>query len=156
MKIILVRHGDAGAYTLPDNERQLSKLGNKQALMTGQWLSAHYAIDAIIASPYRRAMQTAQAIQQFYDDIAIWMCHDITPNDDVKTALASLSSMLERLDDDAVIVVVCHMSIIVKIQHALCQDDPPAFDLAEARILDMASFTPSFGHCQMSFVPNAQ
>ncbi len=41
MKIILIRHGDAGAYTHPDSERNLSELGKRQANQTAEWLKGY-------------------------------------------------------------------------------------------------------------------
>lgn len=153
MKIILIRHGDAGAYTLPDNERNLSELGKAQATATGQWLCEHQMIDVIISSPYNRAMQTAKLIESYYDDVDFMVCDVITPNDDAQKAIQRLAQMVDDFGEDAVIAVVCHMNIIAKIQHILCQDEATGFALAEARVLSMPALTPAFGSCEISFVP---
>ncbi len=39
MQLILDRHGDAGAYTLPDHERNLSALGQAPASQTSALLA---------------------------------------------------------------------------------------------------------------------
>ncbi len=154
MKLILIRHGDAGTYTLPDNERNLSELGKTQAITTGQWLCEHYIIDAIISSPYNRAMQTAKLIESYYDDIDFRVCDVITPNDDAQKAVQQLAALVNDFGDDAVIAVVCHMNIIAKIQRILCQDEAAGFALAEVRVLSMTAFAPSFADCEMTFVPH--
>jgi len=51
MQLILVRHGDAGAYTLPDHERNLSALGQAQASQTAKWLAENFEPDHFIVSP---------------------------------------------------------------------------------------------------------
>lgn len=126
MQLILVRHGDAGAYTLPDNERNLSLLGQKQAQDTAQFLQA-FAIDQVIASPYNRAMQTAQQLSGLPSTV----CNDITPNDDPEQGVAAL---FELVCADCVLVV-CHMNIIAKMTELLCGTPQAGFGLCEARVL---------------------
>ena len=73
MKIILIRHGDAGAYTHPDSERNLSELGKRQANQTAEWLKGYAekngSPDLFISSPYNRAVQTCQIIKQKFANV---------------------------------------------------------------------------------------
>lgn len=62
MELILVRHGlpqrierDSGAA-----DPELSDTGHEQAQAVGAWLAANESIDAVYASPMRRAHQTAE------------------------------------------------------------------------------------------------
>ncbi len=62
MDLILWRHADAedGA---PDGERPLTAKGIKQATRMGKWLRSRLPEDAqVLASPARRAQQTARAL----------------------------------------------------------------------------------------------
>lgn len=127
MRLILVRHGDAGAYTLPDNERNLSELGKRQAQDTAQFLQG-FVIDKVIASPYNRAVQTAQRLS----DLPLTLCDQITPNDDPEQGVAAL---LELACADSALVV-CHMNIIAKMTELLCGKPQAGFELCEARILE--------------------
>lgn len=127
MRLILVRHGDAGAYTLPDHERNLSPLGQAQAADTARFLQA-FTIDKVIASPYNRAVQTANILS----DLPLTLCGGITPNDDPEQGVATL---LEHACADSVLVV-CHMNIIAKMAELLCGKPQAGFELCEARILE--------------------
>ena len=153
MKLIFIRHGDAGAYTLPDSERQLSALGQSQAMATGQWLTQFLQEDVatqLIASPYKRAQRTATLIGQALGKRELPdSCMAITPEDDAKRGIQALVAMMDEevLANDGVVVVVCHMNIIAKMVALLTDEPPQAFALAEARVLDGA---PLLG--EMSFV----
>ena len=63
-KLILIRHGESEADILKVHEGRadfpLTELGHRQATAMGRWVSEHYEIDMIFASPLQRAAQTAQ------------------------------------------------------------------------------------------------
>ena len=62
MELILWRHADAEDGT-PDNERNLTDKGEKQAKRMAKWLKERLPGDAvIIASPAKRALQTVRAL----------------------------------------------------------------------------------------------
>ena len=60
--LILLRHGKSDWSTdAGDFDRPLKKRGKNASRLAGKWLSAHERIpDFILASPARRAMQTAE------------------------------------------------------------------------------------------------
>lgn len=157
MHLIFIRHGDAGAYTHPDSERQLSDLGRKQAEQTGQWLT-HFIKKGvpvqIITSPYQRAKQTATLIGQALGrQIPPDICALITPENEPKGGIQAIVSMIDEVVlCEGVAVVVCHMNIIAKMVAQLTGDTPHAFALAEARVLEGA---PLFGEMRLvaSYAP---
>ena len=62
MDLILWRHADAEDGT-PDAERKLTPKGEKQAKRVADWLKEQLPEDyVVLASPARRARQTAQAL----------------------------------------------------------------------------------------------
>src|SRR5215471_314712 len=62
MDLILWRHADA-EDGMPDAERKLTSKGEKQAKRVAAWLKEQLPHDfAVLASPARRARQTAQAL----------------------------------------------------------------------------------------------
>ncbi len=64
MDLILWRHADA-ADGYPDAERELTEKGHAQAKHMAKWLNARLPEDALIlASPARRAQQTAIALKR--------------------------------------------------------------------------------------------
>ncbi len=63
MELILWRHAEAEDGILHDSERKLTAKGLKQALRMGKWLRARMPDGAVIlASPAKRAQQTARAL----------------------------------------------------------------------------------------------
>lgn len=134
MKLILVRHGDAGAYTLPDNERNLSKLGQAQAGQTAQFLQK-FAIDQVISSPYHRAVQTATILT----NLPLVICDKITPDDDAKNGLLAIAHLVDDaiVQNHGTVLVVCHMNIIAKMADLLDGQGLDGFHLAEARVFDL-------------------
>ena len=62
MELILWRHADA-EDGVPDDERRLTALGEKQAQRMAAWLKERLPADAaVLVSPAKRAQQTAQAL----------------------------------------------------------------------------------------------
>ena len=63
MELILWRHADA-EDGIPDSERPLTTKGMKQAARMAKWLRARMPESAVIlASPAKRAQQTARALE---------------------------------------------------------------------------------------------
>lgn len=151
MKLILVRHGDAGAYTLPDNERNLSELGKAQAHKTAQFLS-QFHIDKAISSPYNRARQTAEILT----DLPLSICPTITPDDNAKTGLLSVAELIDNdiISNNGTVLVVCHMNIIAKMADLLDNQGLDGFSLAEARVFDLPFVGTGQGVEVGRFVPN--
>lgn len=169
MKLILVRHGDAGAYTTPDNERNLSSLGKTQATQTAHFLADLFLTDLlaeyratdnaiIVSSTYNRAIQTADVINGVFDNLAkplnTYTIDNITPNDTLSCAIDSLDVFLQNhANDDSTVIVVSHMNLIAKIDAYLTASSPVAFGLAECRVLDMPVFGSDLARCVKTFVP---
>lgn len=63
MKIWLLRHGEAEAHARSDDQRQLTDHGRKQVLKSAGHLLGQ-PLQAIVASPYVRAQQTAALVHQ--------------------------------------------------------------------------------------------
>jgi phosphohistidine phosphatase len=65
MHIYLLRHGDAiNGSSFHDSERPLSDLGNRQAAIAGKYLKQFPSfIELILASPLKRAQETAALVQ---------------------------------------------------------------------------------------------
>ncbi len=166
MKLILIRHGDAGAYTLPDHERNLSELGKAQATQTGQWLQRYVAdnIEAgikpiqFIVSPYNRARQTLETIlgQTTFKAPNVTICDAITPDDNPSLAVLNLSELISDkiVLEDGYLVVVCHMNIIAQIASILTARSEHGFGLAEARVYELPFLGAGDAYQIDGFVPN--
>ncbi|MDN5565183.1 MAG: phosphohistidine phosphatase SixA [Psychrobacter sp.] len=132
MKIILMRHGQAGEYTYPDSARELTDFGQQQAKQTADYIIDNYQPDYFVVSPYVRAQQTLKKLQAIAPKIPVTIQDNITPADDAHAALADLS----RIEAEC-LIVVCHMSIIANIASLLTGISPESFSLAEARVFEM-------------------
>lgn len=154
MKLILIRHGDAGAYTLPDNERNLSEIGKAQAQKTAEWLQQNANPTLFISSPYNRAVQTCEIVKQAFADVEHQIFANITPNDDAQTAINGLADLLANMNDDDCVVIVCHMNIIAYMAGLLTGEQPESFSLAEARILETNVLANGLATQIGKFVPN--
>lgn len=150
MKLILVRHGDAGAYTLPDHERNLSELGKQQAKKTAQWLNAT-KIDKVISSPYNRAKQTAQILS----NLPMTICEQITPDDNAAIGLVQIGKLIddEIVKNNGTVLVVCHMNIIAKMADLLDEQGVCGFGLAEARVFELPFVGTGQGKQIEQFIP---
>jgi serine/threonine-protein phosphatase PGAM5 len=73
--IILIRHGQYYLDGATDNERVLSDLGKKQALMTGERLkSLKIPWDTLVFSTMKRAQETGYLIANHIDKVKIEDC----------------------------------------------------------------------------------
>lgn len=161
MKLILVRHGDAGAYTTPDNKRNLSSLGKTQATQTAEFLADLIPTDLnviMVSSTYNRAIQTADVINGVFKKLDktldAYSIDNITPNDTLSCAIDSLDVFLQNhANDDSTVIVVSHMNLIAKIDAYLTASSPVGFGLAECRVLDMPVFGADLARCVKTFVP---
>ncbi|WP_019518507.1 phosphohistidine phosphatase SixA [Faucicola boevrei] len=154
MKLILIRHGDAGAYTHPDSERNLSEIGKAQAQKTAKWLQQNANPTLFISSPYNRAMQTCEIVKQAFADVEHQIFANITPDDDAQTAINGLADLLANMNDDDCVVIVCHMNIIAYMAGLLTGEQPESFGLAEARILETNVLSNGLATQIGKFVPN--
>ena len=69
MDLILWRHADAESG-VPDEDRKLTAKGEKQAERMAAWLKQHLPKDAmVLASPARRARDTAEALSKKFDTV---------------------------------------------------------------------------------------
>lgn len=65
MKLWILRHGEAEFRKTTDPERELTQQGYKEVQAAGRSLAKHAGAGLVVlASPYRRAQQTAEAVLQ--------------------------------------------------------------------------------------------
>lgn len=162
MKVIFVRHGKAAPYCEDDAGRDLTEFGRLQAQQTAEYLTEHYKLDLIIASPYNRADQTAKillsqalALGQNPNFLSL---SSITPDDDPVIAIDDLEyAVRTKLGEDLTgkcVAVVCHMPIVASIVAKLENLSPASFELAEARVLQMSVLAQGLATTQDTFIPD--
>lgn len=93
MKLWILRHGEAESQVRTDAERNLTEHGRAEVLRSAARLIGQ-PLDAIIASPYTRAQQTAQLVREalgFEPDIDTvpWLTPEGDPRQVLATSTAS-------------------------------------------------------------------
>lgn len=157
MKLVLVRHGQAEAYRPVDAERALTEAGLGQAREAGAWLQAWWAREGgsgiLVASPYRRAQETAIALNVFLK-LPLLTVEAITPEADPRRAL----SALEAVAGEGTLVVVSHMPLVAALESWVVQgvmSGGVPFALAEVRVLEVDVLAPGVATRMDGYLPGA-
>ncbi|MEP4523850.1 MAG: phosphohistidine phosphatase SixA, partial [Alloalcanivorax venustensis] len=80
MRVYLCRHGEAVAQAPTDAERPLTERGRLEVMALWQRLREEgVTVDRLIASPYRRAQQTALCIARAYGGMDQEACGYLVP-----------------------------------------------------------------------------
>lgn len=122
----------------PDFERELTPDGFRQAKSTGQWLRDNFQkVDAVLASPARRASATAKALatKLYYNEESISYDPDLYNS---KESL--LFAKLSKLPDTAkVVLLVAHNPGITRLIRTL-SDKPqlPYLEPAQVAAISLA------------------
>lgn len=81
MRLYLSRHGQAVSQAPTDAERPLTETGRAALLAHWQLMRSNgITVSALIASPYVRAQQTADCIEQVYGDLPRVTCEQLVPD----------------------------------------------------------------------------
>ncbi|MCQ4367197.1 MAG: histidine phosphatase family protein, partial [Sulfolobales archaeon] len=100
IELILVRHGDAEpkAEGKDDRERRLVEKGVIQMRRVANLVELlGFRLDRILASPYVRAIQSAQAIsEELEDDVKVETIKELEPDQDPSALLNRLRGMDEK------------------------------------------------------------
>ncbi|WP_411389462.1 phosphohistidine phosphatase SixA [Pseudomonas sp. MPB23] len=131
MRLWILRHGEAQAHARTDAERNLTEHGRAEVLRSAAHLIGQ-PIDAILASPYVRAQQTAQLVREalgFESDIHTvpWLTPEGNPQ-----------QVLEKLDADANVLLVSHQPLVGNLigflQHGHLRQPHPMYTASLAEL----------------------
>ena len=116
MRIWILRHGQAEPMAQTDAQRPLTETGRIEALTMARQLAGE-PLDAILASPFVRAQQTAALVQQaigYKRSIATapWL----TPDDDPRQAVEYLGERSE-----ANLLLVSHQPLVSQLVSLLVE-----------------------------------
>lgn len=107
MRVWILRHGQAESSAASDAERRLTDAGRAEVAGMAEQLAGH-ALEAIIASPYRRAQQTAELMrQQLGVRRSIITVDWLTPDSD---PLAVLDELADRVEGE--VLLVSHQPLV--------------------------------------------
>jgi len=134
VKLWVLRHGEAEPQARSDDQRNLTEHGRRQVLRSAAHLLGQ-PLDAIIASPYVRAQQTAALVHQalvFGKDVVTvpWL----TPDSDPDRVLRELDSL-----GLANVLLVSHQPLVgqlVGLLHSGSRQDSAPMSTASLAELD--------------------
>jgi phosphohistidine phosphatase len=116
MKLIIMRHGEAERFRVQDNTRNLTRLGEKQAITAGKWLrdylGADVPVDIAILSSYVRVQQTYEKLSKQIEVIEKQTCEDVIPEGNPKVAHDFINVLFKTPSKPSVILVVSHMPFV--------------------------------------------
>lgn len=121
MKLWILRHGEAEPRKTSDPERELTEAGHKEAHAAGLSIAQYAGAELVVlASPYRRAQQTAEAVLHELKRPAtelqtVAWC---TPEDDPVAALNHLA-----LREETELLLVSHMPFVSALAGLLVEGD---------------------------------
>lgn len=138
MKIYIMRHGEAEMMATSDKARQLTEQGKKQAYSQGTWLkSTALFFDKVLVSPYVRAKQTFEQVNQIFDNALdhkseIWDA--ITPYGNAEV----VSDYLATLDEEGVqnVLIISHLPLVGEIVAEFCGKNTVSFYPATVAEID--------------------
>lgn len=97
IRIWVLRHGEAERDTHHDPDRALTERGKKHARAAGEWLATVASSELrVVASPYRRAQQTAKKVLHAFPEKSIATVEWLVPDFDPRDAIEELAKMRDR------------------------------------------------------------
>ena len=121
MKLWILRHGEAEPRKTTDAARELTKHGRKEAHAAGECLAKHASAKLVVlASPYMRAQQTAEAVLHELKShkIPLRTVDWCTPDDDPVKALDHLAQR-----EETELLLVSHMPLVSALTGLLVYGD---------------------------------
>lgn len=129
MKIVIMRHGEAETFANSDAERALTSFGRSASRDVAQRCRQQgmSQFDKVLVSPYLRAQQTWQELEDIFDAKDVVECEDITPYGDSATVADYLQALIE-LEKPESILLVSHLPLVGYLTADLVVDIvPPMF-----------------------------
>ncbi len=126
MKVVVMRHGDAVLGADDDASRALTPVGVAQSRAMAEWMLTQCpAIDRVLVSPYLRAQQTWQSMQDLFADAIVETVHDLVPHGHA----GPVGDYLRALEGDAKqVLVISHLPLVGYLVADLCPGlTPPMF-----------------------------
>lgn len=144
MEIYLLRHGIAelqGRRSISDCDRLLTPEGKRKLRRTGRWLvSRKDRPGLILSSPYRRAVQSAEVIREFFPDAKLRLSGVLTPEGDVRKA----AQLLVRQNPAVPVLISSHEPFLGKFSSYLITSSSQAvFEFKKAGLMKLFWETPS-------------
>ncbi len=155
MKLFIMRHGEAESPTAwtpeADKARNLTDFGRLQAQRNLAACNAQMdAPDVIIASPYKRAQQTAQYARSQFSAAAFQTCPLITPDGNIKQVMEHLYTLSETA---ASLLMVSHQPLVSELIARLVGEG--FYPMHTASIAGLEADVIAEGLAELSFLNHA-
>ncbi|MFC3025546.1 phosphohistidine phosphatase SixA [Vibrio zhugei] len=114
MKIFIMRHGEADVCAASDAERPLTARGQSDSVAVAKTCQAQYGaltIDKVLVSPYLRAQQTWQEIENYCSAHDVQSCDDITPYGQAEDVVEYVLALAEHESLESV-MLVSHLPLV--------------------------------------------
>lgn len=120
MRIVVMRHGEAEMIANSDRERRLTLRGQQQANAQGLLLKQQIIFDKVLVSPYVRAQETFQQVNEAYggalqEKMETWA--GITPSGQAATVVDYLALLAQQNVQS--VLIISHLPLVGDIIGAL-------------------------------------
>lgn len=141
MKIFILRHGQAEPYQTSDSARRLTKKGvaDTHKVLTEKLLVMS-EVDAIWASPFVRAQQTAAIASELFKK-ELQTTHHLEP----EASLDELLAWLQELNQEAVVLLVSHLPLVGMLANSLCNFDENRIQFDTSSLIGITCEFPAKG-----------
>ncbi|MAA64010.1 MAG: phosphohistidine phosphatase SixA [Alteromonadaceae bacterium] len=151
MKLIVMRHGEAGWHTL-DQERELTEAGRMASAKVARDIAeSKWSPSVIWCSPLVRAQQTAGIVSEVLNIRAVDTQSFITPDDDPGLCLDAL---LQLSDPAQTLMIVSHMPLVGALSTLLVDGHRRGipFMTSQAVVIDLPIVGPGCGDLKSQFI----
>lgn len=151
MKLIIMRHGEAGWHTL-DQERELTDAGRMASAKVARDIAeSSWCPSVLWSSPLVRAQQTAAIVSEVLNIPAIDTRPFITPDDDPGLCLDEL---LHISDPGQTLMIVSHMPLVGALSTLLVDGHRRGipFMTSQAVVIDLPIVGPGCGDLKSQFL----
>jgi phosphohistidine phosphatase len=149
MNLFILRHGQAhppGSQWRPDSKRPLTKEGEEQTFEVARgMLALGLSFDAILTSPYARALRTAEILAEVYEKPKLIETRRLVPEADPKEIIDEIA---ENFADAEGIVLVGHEPLLSRLVSTLLSGgDGLAIRLKKAGLCKLSAEKVFLGQC---------
>lgn len=149
MQVYIMRHGEAAEAAECDSLRPLTHCGSDEVGQMACWLSNKQpTIEALIVSPYLRALQTQKTLTQHFSALPKpTILNDLVPAGDPDKVADYLHVL--ALNGIQSVLVVSHLPLVGYLVASLCPTEtPPMFATAGIACID---YDPNTAKGQLQF-----
>ena len=120
MELFILRHGQAESYAASDSQRALTPHGVREVeSVLSQRKSSLANIKKIFVSPYVRAQQTADIVQNHFPGVLRIDTDLLVPSNQITSLLEMLQQEVEH-DPDGSVLLVSHQPLVNILLDSLC------------------------------------